>query len=122
MLLGLLLVQLAKAVCFQPLTKGIIPTEEEQFETAHELLEHTEPIETTEKDLAEVESELPKDVWYVIMRYRIRTKLWFMWPIFFVADLCLTVSYLETERGVNVNIFTASCLWLTVFSSFFMML
>jgi len=45
-----------------------------------------------------------------------------MWPILFVIDLASMIVYMEMRAGNPKNIFTVTCLWVTIWSSFFMML
>ena len=96
-----------------------MPTEEELGETAHDIIES---IDDVEKVALPLEYKEVKDVWYVIMRYRIRTKFWYMWSVFFLIELVLTGYYLGNESSLTDNIFANTCLWFTFWSSFFQML
>ena len=120
----MLFVQIGKTICFQPLTKEIHPTAEDDETTAHDIQEYEKTHHVEHDDHPKVEGEMfgEKDAWYKIMRYRIRTKLWFMFPVFAALDLIITVVYIYGEVVDQVNIFTAVSMNLTMFASCFMIL
>ena len=56
------------------------------------------------------------------MRYRLRTTFWFLWVPIFAADLGAVIWYLMTHPTsvVQKNIFATNFLWISLFSTFFM--
>ena len=63
-----------------------------------------------------------KDVWYVIKRYRVRTKAWFMWPALMSVTFILVIVYCMIPKTSNANECVAPCVWLLMFSTFCQML
>ena len=66
--------------------------------------------------------EQEDDIWYDVMIYVIRTKLWFFWPIICLADVGGFVYFIVTDAQHNLNIFVPAFLYLNSFSSIMMTL
>jgi hypothetical protein len=90
-----------------------LPTEEEQLQDNSAL-----DTDMTLEEKAEwfgVSLEGQKDVWYVIKRYRIRSKLWFMWPVCQAASFLIISAYIFSTKDKDAIESVAPCCWIILY-------
>lgn len=60
-----------------------------------------------------------KDVWYVIKRYRVRAKLWWIWPISMTITFIAVLAYCFVTKDPDATESVAPVMWIMLYSNFF---
>jgi len=71
----------------------------------------------------EQNEEKEDDILYAVMEYKLRTKLWFLWPIVILGDIASVVYFLiDKSKNGNPNVFLNTFVVLNSCASFSMAL